>query len=363
MSADFLTASGGSQDYDINNIINKINAETNRRYTGSSGNPGVIPQKSKGNVADNATIDTIIDRINHLNSIHCYCQNHTMESRSPGSAVTVNSIKSDFEENVDFLDDVPRDVLQADVERLQAQCACNTFVDAICDCNTHYCSCQSACDCNTNVDQCNTHGICPTHCSCNLYLDPCSTHIVCTCNTEYCAFNAEYGSCGCYSVCSCNSHSCSCDSDNCSCDSHSCGCESVNCSCDSHVCYCEGHTGGCGCQIDACTCEGNNCSCDSHSCGCEGDNCSCNTHSCSENTCVETQCTCHFDYSTGPVYGPCGSHNECPSNCVCHYNNVACGSHCECDYDCYCDNDCGCDTHCACDNDCTCDSQCFCEFN
>lgn len=332
---DFLTAGAGSQNYDINTIIKKVNAETNRRYTGSSGNPGPLPQKSRGQVADDATIDSIINRINQLNTIHCYCQNHLMQSRNPGSQVAVNSVKSDFEEDLDYLDDTPRNTLLSDIQRLQNQCACNTYTSNYCACDNHYCSCQVHCSCETNEEICSSHCYCNKHCTCDIDEQECRSHKRCNCHANYgCTSNYDY------TWCNCDSYS-----------AGGCQCHDVNCSCDSHVCYCQTNS-ECPCEVVYCGCESVECSCDgqnSSTCGCEGHNdCTCNPN---------VYCDCD-NFS-----GTCFYVDLCPSNCGCHSHSDSCNGHCTCDYDCNCHDECGCDTYCSCNSHCTCYNQCGCEFN
>ena len=150
-------------------------------------------------------------------------------------------------------------LLEADINNLNAMCGCNSYKE------TRGCNCQSECSCQcTGQDTFVDCGAEYLDCGC---VSQATSQYgeTCQCESQSCGSNCNcVGTCTCVSHCSCNKD-CGCDSDTCSCDSYSCSCYSHTkppCNCDSYS--------PCSCQSNICSSE--SCICQKDSvCGCDGD--------------------------------------------------------------------------------------------
>lgn len=211
-------------------------------------------------------------------------------------------------------------LLLADIEALNAMCACNSYGRVDCSDYTSDCS-----ECS-EMTKCTCHGV--TYCYCNAQClangSACGCYTECPCENQ-CYSNVTGGCNNCFHCTNCT------DTTSCNCNTyHSrCDCESVD------SCFCN--------AVAYCTSDCNDCS-DCSDCT----QCSCNTH--------HVTCSCEsVDYCY------CNSVSYCTSDC----NDCSC----DCNSDCSCDDNCGCDSYCSdCDcnthhESCDCESvgSCFCD--
>lgn len=172
------------ENSDIENIINKINQEVDRRFSNKSSStphPGYASLPPKESYVDNNQFDNVKGILDSINNMHCFCEtNRRGEHSKTGSGRNVDFRISNIPEN-EVVKPIAFQAMEEDIDELSAQCACDSVSSPECSCDTH-CSCQSNCTCDSQCT-CNSQCACQSVCGCQG---------VCTCNAVY--------TCSCVSV-------------------------------------------------------------------------------------------------------------------------------------------------------------------
>jgi hypothetical protein len=172
---------------DLNVLINKVNAEIDRRFYGAVSKPAKIPTLSDSSVAKttNPDLSAVKSRLNSINAHHCSCEVHSGRDRGTNSG-TIKTIDYDVQTKDALIKPTEFSELNQDITELSAQCSCNSNTDNRCSCDNH-CNCQSNCTCD-DVCNCNTQCSCQSVCNCNQ---------VCSCNmvSTGASYTSTYTSC------------------------------------------------------------------------------------------------------------------------------------------------------------------------
>lgn len=216
----------------INDLINKLNAECNRRKSSSSATVATESTLSLGSTGDLDNV-TVLNKLKSINqkriTLETYRINRNQSYTNKAGSYNNNGFKGGDLTNGNLRDDYPihsndYNTLLSDLNALNTMCACNTVNSTSgttsCSCNTQSCSTQSCCDSDASC-----------------------------CNTDCSECSANRGSCGCESVDGCNCNSVGYDTCNECCDSNCSNCCDGDCHCNK-VCS----NNSCSCNT-VCTCN------------------------------------------------------------------------------------------------------------